>query len=309
MIRTGERFGANHVVDVLRGSRAKRVLELKHDELSVYGLAREFSNDDLKEIFGLLQGEGLVAKAQGDFPTFYVSETGRAFLKTKATLTLRKPVRDYTPIPSASSGDLDYYRALFELLRSLRKRIADHRGVPAFVIFGDVALQEMAYYLPQTREAFAGISGVGETKLEELGDEFIEAITTYALAHDLKERPIPRGASRRASRPARKRSLGTSHAETRRLFTEGYDIAEIASERRLSAKTVFRHLMDMAQGNPPLDLSSLMPSPERAEAIKDAVRGVDGERLAPVKEALGAEFTYEEIRLVKMTMEDAPQTA
>jgi ATP-dependent DNA helicase RecQ len=309
MIRTGERFGANHVVDVLRGSRAKRVLELKHDELSVYGLARDFANDDLKEIFGLLQGEGFVAKAQGDYPTFYVSETGRSFLKSKATLTLRKPIRDYSPIPRAISGDLDYYRALFELLRSLRKRIADHRGVPAFVIFGDVALQEMAYYLPQSREAFADISGVGETKLEELGDEFIEAITTYALARGLKERPIPGGARRRASRPARKQSLGTSHAETRRLFTEGYGIDEIASERRLSSKTVFRHLMDMAQAEPPLDLSSLMPTPERAKLIKVAIRGVEGDRLAPVKEELGADYTYEEIRLVKMTMEDAPQTA
>ena len=309
MIRTGERFGANHVLDVLRGSRAKRVLELKHDELSVYGLARDFSDDELKEIFGLLQGEGFVAKAQGDYPTFYVSETGRSFLKSKTTLLLRKPVREYSPVPSASSGDLDYYRALFELLRSLRKSIADDRGVPAFVIFGDVALQEMAYYLPQSREAFAGISGVGETKLEELGDQFIKVITEHALAHDLKERRIPRGASRRASRPARKRSLGTSHAETRRLFTEGYVIDEIASERRLSTKTVFRHLMDMAQGEPPLDLSSLMPTAERAEAIKIAIKGVDGDRLAPIKEALGADYTYEEIRLVKMTMEDVAQTA
>ena len=308
MIRTGERFGANHVVDVLRGSRAKRVLELKHDELSVYGLARETSNDDLKEIFGLLQGEGFVAKAQGDYPTFYVSDTGRSFLKSRATLTLRKPVREYTPVASKSSGDLDYYRALFELLRTLRKRIADHRGVPAFVIFGDVALQEMAYYLPQSREAFAGISGVGETKLEELGDEFIKAITGYAIAHDLKERDIPRGAKRSAPRPARKRSLGTSHAETRRLFTEGFDITEIASERRLSTKTVFRHLMDMAQSEPPLDLSSLMPSPDRTEAIKAAIEGVDGERFAPIKEALGTDYTYEEIRLVKMAMEDVTQT-
>jgi len=308
MIRTGERFGANHVVDVLRGSRAKRVLELKHDELSVYGLARESSNDDLKEIFGLLQGEGFVAKAQGDYPTFYVSDTGRSFLKSRATLTLRKPVREYTPVASKSSGDLDYYRALFELLRTLRKRIADHRGVPAFVIFGDVALQEMAYYLPQSREAFAGISGVGETKLEELGDEFIKAITEYAIAHDLKERDIPRGAKRSAPRPARKRSLGTSHAETRRLFTEGFDITEIASERRLSTKTVFRHLMDMAQSEPPLDLSSLMPSPDRTEAIKAAIEGVDGERLAPIKESLGNDYTYEEIRLVKMAMEDVTQT-
>jgi len=309
MIRTGERFGANHVVDVLRGSRVKRVLDLKHDELSVYGLAREFTSDELKEIFGILQGEGFIAKAQGDYPTFYVSESGRSFLKSKTTLMLRKPVRDYSLAPGTSSGDLDYYRALFELLRSLRKQIADRRSVPAFVIFGDVALQEMAYYLPQSREAFAGISGVGETKLEELGDEFIRVITEYALAHDLQQRRIPRGASRRASRPARRRSLGTSHAETRRLFTDGYDIDEIASERRLSTKTVFRHLMDMAQAEPPLDLSTLMPTPERAEAIKVAIKAVDGDRLAPIKEALGAGYTYEEIRLVKMTMEDVPQTA
>ncbi|NQW17291.1 MAG: DNA helicase RecQ [Chloroflexi bacterium] len=310
MIRTGERFGANHIVDVLRGSRAKRVLELKHDELSVYGLATDFSGDDLKEIFGLLQGEGFVAKAQGEYPTFYVSETGRSFLKSGATLKLRKPVRDYSPVPSSRSGDLDYYRALFELLRSLRKRIADHRGVPAFVIFGDVALQEMAYYLPQTREAFAAISGVGETKLEELGDEFIKVIAEYAIAHELTERSIPISGSRRSSaRPARKRSLGTSHADTRRLFTEGFGIDEIAEERRLSTKTVLRHLMDMAQAEPPLDLSSIMPSAEKAKAIKAAIESVDGDRLAPIKEALGADYTYEEIRLVKLTMEVAPKTS
>jgi uncharacterized protein YpbB len=149
---------------------------------------------------------------------------------------------------------------------------------------------------------------VGETKLKELGDEFIEAISEYASANELAERSNPRdGKQRAAARPrsSGKRSQRSSHAETRRLFNDGLGIDEIAEERRLSPKRVCQHLIEMAQSDPPLDLSSLMPAPDRAETIKAAIRMAKGSRLAPIKRSLGDDYSYEEIRLVKLSIENA----
>ena len=209
VIRTGQRFGIAHVSQVLRGADTKRIRELRHDDLSVYGIVTDLSDADVKEIAGLLQAEGLLHKNSREYATLGVTEAGRKFLKDRARLTLArpKPVEDpprasrrtaFSPDPAQTwrrrsatdEADTAYDPALFDKLRALRRKLAAARNVPPYVIFGDRTLRQMAYYVPQTSESLAQISGVGAVKLEQLGEEFLAEIVAYAREHEIEERPI-----------------------------------------------------------------------------------------------------------------------
>ena len=210
IVRTGERFGIAHVSQVLRGANMKRIRELRHDRLSVYGIVNDFSNNELKEVAGLLQAKGLLRK--GSYAILSLTPAGRKFLKDRETLTLTRAKR-VDPTPRADSldrdptqewrkraapagaaneqGDIAVDAALFEKLRALRRTIAAQRNVPPYVIFGDVTLRQMAAYLPQSRERLSRILGVGAAKLEQWGEAFLEAIRAYAREHNVEEREIP----------------------------------------------------------------------------------------------------------------------
>lgn len=195
IIRTGQRFGIFYISLVLRGSKVKRVIERGHDNLSVYGIVNDYTDDDIKEIAGALLERGLLRKNDGDYPTFGVTPEGRRFLNNRETLTLTRRLDDeYTPPPASSAAraqsaaPADYDAELFQELRALRTQIASRRGVPPYVVFGDVTLRQMAAYFPQNRADLARIHGVGSVKLEQYGDEFLVVIKKYAQERSLPDR-------------------------------------------------------------------------------------------------------------------------
>jgi len=196
IIKTGNRFGRAHVVKVLRGSKEQKVIDYGHDQLSVWGIARDLPENELNEVFMQLLAIGFIRKNSGEYPTFAVTKQGGAFLTQKSTVKLprvqsdmlltdtdppAKPARHQKSKSSRALPKelLETDDACFAVLKALRKQIADERGMPAFIIFGDAALHEMAYKQPKTHQEFATISGVGEKKLKEYGDQFIAAIGEY----------------------------------------------------------------------------------------------------------------------------------
>ena len=320
VVRTGERFGIAHVTDVLRGSRKKRVKELKHDALSVHGIVDDYSAGEIKEIAGQLVEEGLLYRDKGEYPTLSVTRAGKDFLKRRQALTLARPKREQGKVPAAgrsardfeevdggipqrrerrkdSASDrtsLDFDQGLFEELRGLRRRLAAERGVPSYVIFNDVALQQMAYYLPQSHESFSLISGVGKAKLEELGEEFIAAVGSYARQHGLVERSIP--SARRGRRQRTERKVST-YETTRHLLEQGLSIKQVAQERDMTEGTVIKHLERLVESDLDIDIRSLL-APDRFEKIKRAFEEANSTLFSPVKELLGDEYSYDEIRMV-----------
>ena len=113
----------------------------------------------------------------------------------------------------------------------LRKNIADEKKVPPFVVFGDLALRQMALYLPQSEENFARISGVGEEKLKQYGQVFTEVIQAYARENNLSEKEIP---VKRSATPRRLSHLGPTYQETKKLLLKKMSIEEMARMRSLS---------------------------------------------------------------------------
>ena len=318
VVRTGERFGIAHISQVLRGANTKRIRELRHNELSVYGIADDLSDGEIKEVAGLLQAKGLLRK--DSYASLSLTPVGRAFLKNRENLTLTRakraePAPRTTPDPALGwrrrdappsianeQADLAVDAALFEKLRTLRRGLAEERNVPPYVIFGDVTLRQMAAYLPQSRDSLSHISGVGAAKLEQWGEAFLEIIRSHAGEQGLAERPVPGSRRTRESSGGGVSRHGATYAATKQLLEQGRSITEVAAERGLSVRTVVGHVEKLVDNGEDLDLGPLLPASDRLEAIRHALDRSGALALAPVKAMLGKDYTYEEIRLVRALM-------
>ncbi len=298
IIRTGERFGTAHVLRVLRGSRARRVLEAGHDRLSVHGIARGHDRVDLYEIVSLLENAGLIRHSGDRYRSLTVTHEGRDFLRQRQPLTLTrvKPDEVDSPPPQPGVDHLDFDRDLFARLRDLRFRLAQARNVPPYVIFGDRSLQEMSHYLPQSRGSFSNISGVGRVKLNEFADDFLAVIRDYAEPLGLEERPRTRG---RTHRDRATRRPGSTYRQTLDLLLSGLSISEISQRRQLTDATIMSHLERLIASGETLPLERELPPQERLTRIEQAFADAKSWNLTPARELLGDDFSYEELRLVR----------
>ncbi len=176
VLRTGEFFGSAYITDVMRGSKRKQIVDNKHDRLSVHGIARECSSEELRTRIDQLLAEGLLEKTHGDYPTLVVSTRGKEALRNRSTIQLDElSMMQALPRPSRKNAYVEN-SPLFEELRTLRKRLADEQGVPPFVVFGNKTLQDMCTKMPKSEDDMAKIFGVGAKKLEQYGAIFLEAI-------------------------------------------------------------------------------------------------------------------------------------
>ena len=304
--RTGNRFGASHVINVLRGSRSKKLRDLGHHELSVFGIVRDFNEGELKEIISGLVAGGFLTRDGDRYPTISLTEAGRSFLKQRGKLTLALTKRESSAVgvelrlksrPAVEDADLKYYPELLGRLRALRRELADAQGLPAFVVFHDDTLREMALHLPQTPESFAQIDGVGNAKLARYSGDFLEVIREYVRENRTAQGdPAPR-----AEKRAEARGSGGTFKETKRLLAEKLSVAEVASRQGLAAVTIRGHLERMTTAGEHLDISHILPPADRVARITAAFQEAGGlEYLAPARELLGEEYSYDELALVRI---------
>ena len=183
-------FGLAHHAEVLTGGDTERIRRWGHERLTTWGIGKEHSRGEWQAIGRELMRLGYLRSSSGEFPTIEVTEEGMNALRSRTSVMLtRLPARlaeKGAPAPSAArtpkgrAGDILCDETLFDLLRTLRRSIADELSVPAYIVFGDVTLREMARDLPLTRTALSEITGVGAKKLEQFGDAFLAAIRGYA---------------------------------------------------------------------------------------------------------------------------------
>jgi len=178
--KSGFSFGLNHIVDVLAGAETEAIRQRGHDQLSTYGIGSDLKRSAWQAIGRELLRLGLLEAAPGKFATLQLTETGWKALRERELITLTKPFDVETrKRPKHRTGEIECDEALFEQLRALRRRLADERDVPAYVIFSDVSLREMARAYPTTPAEFGRIPGVGQQKLRD----FAEAFTTSIADH------------------------------------------------------------------------------------------------------------------------------
>src|SRR5881397_2868330 len=177
-------FGLNHVVDVLRGADTEAIRQRGHNKLSTYGIGRDLKRESWQAIGRELLRLGLVECAPGRFATLSLTPAGLETLRTRTPVTLTKQVDVAEKAARSRIGAIACDELLFEQLRGLRRRLADERDVPAYVIFSDVTLREMARNYPATPTEFRRIPGVGEQKLKDFAEPFLSEIRAYLTTNE-----------------------------------------------------------------------------------------------------------------------------
>ena len=181
-IRQNSRFGVglNHVVEVLTGAQTEKITRWGHDQLTTFGIGKELARPAWAAVGRELMRLGYLGVDEGEYATLHVSEAGMVVLRARTPITLTKPM----DLPKAKrvtrrEGDVECDEILFDRLRTLRRKLADERGVPAYIIFGDTTLRAMARGYPDRVERMDGIPGMGEKKRAEFGEIFANEIFLF----------------------------------------------------------------------------------------------------------------------------------
>ena len=291
VVRTENRFGKGYIAQVLRGKKNQKISANGHDRLSVFGIVRDFSENELGQIINYLVGLEYLRKDIGKYPTLSITRKGVEFLKGNEILEIPKPQVDI--IKEIKTGKLDYNTELFEKLRELRKSLAEKANVPPFVIFGDQSLQEMAYYLPQNKNAFARISGVGAKKLEDLSEPFLGIIVDFTVKENLVPIEIPDKPSTRTIKVPKPETASI----TQKLIAQKMPLEKIAERQGLKISTIINHIAQIIDTGEKLDLSYINFPQEKLAAIASAFEECGNERLRPIFDYLDGKYSYDDIRL------------
>jgi ATP-dependent DNA helicase RecQ len=184
--RAGERFGGEHIIDVLVGANTERVRRWGHEKLTTYAILKGTNRKSLTNMLYQLIDAGLLERSSDDRPVLQLNEASWEVLRGQRAVRLVQPKEKVqkTRIEKKSWEKVD--EGLFETLRILRRKLADQRGVPAYVLFNDATLRDMARLRPSTPTALLSVRGVGERKLTDLGERFIEEIVTYCRDNRLQ---------------------------------------------------------------------------------------------------------------------------
>ncbi len=174
--RMNERFGAGLVADVLKGSKAAKVKQFGFHQLSTYGIMKEYSKNTITNLIYFLITEGYIKTVGEQYPILNLTQSANTVLFQGKQVFIKRKIETEHP---TKNTELSYDENLFEILRTLRRNLANQNNIPPFVVFTDATLKEMSTYFPTTEENLLKINGVGTQKLEKYGKEFIDTISTY----------------------------------------------------------------------------------------------------------------------------------
>ncbi|KKC53111.1 ATP-dependent DNA helicase RecQ [Bacillus sp. UMTAT18] len=279
MIRTNQRFGKQMIAQVLTGSKNKKVIEFNFHTLPTYGLLSNRSVKEVSEFIEFLISDELIAVEHGTYPTLKVTEKGKEVLLGKENVLRKERVETRQIVQD---------HPLFEVLREVRKEIAQGEGVPPFVIFSDQTLKDMCAKMPQSDSELLTVKGIGEHKLVKYGSHFLQAVQ-----HFIDENPNYAETIKTEVVTERKKSgkaSANSHLETYEMYKQGINLDEIAKERGLSRQTIENHLIRCFEDGMEVDWNSFVPA-EYEQLIETAVQNAEG-GLKSIKEQLPNEVSY-----------------
>ncbi|MEP6974981.1 MAG: DNA helicase RecQ [Spartobacteria bacterium] len=290
--KSGFAFGLNHIVEVLSGADTAPIRQRGHDELSTYGIGKDLSRDAWQAIGRELLRLGLLEVAPGKFATVQVTQAGRDALRSRTSITLTKQAEKAPTRAKPRAGEIECDEVLFAQLRDVRRALADARNVPAYVIFSDVALREMARSYPANPAEFRRIPGVGEQKLKDFAEPFLAAIGTYL---ENNPRQTFRSPNELVSRGV---TLNDSEVETLRCFRAGESIDAIARGRGFVRNTILGHLALAIESGAPLERAQFFDPTQQAE-LAAAFERSGARNLTGVRDQLGGKYEIAELRIFR----------
>lgn len=278
--RCRERFGMNHIIDILRGSKSKKIEQNGHHLLSTYGIGKDQSVDAWKNLARSLLHQGLMTETSDGYRVLKLNQRSWEILRQKRTV--------YIAVPQTSSQKQHRYQhldietqQLLVRLRKTRKQLADAQFIAPYMIFSDATLRQMAQFKPKTVEQLENFSGVTEHKLHQYGKAFISDIQAFLQETKLPT-PVP----------------SNTKMKTLSLVQQGLTIEEIAKERGLRTTTIINHIAELIEMNQPIDLEIFVPKNEQ-KIIWETINTVGDTSLKVIKETLGEDYPYQPIKLVR----------
>ena len=310
--RAEEKFGAGHITDILLGSKNEKVLRWEHDKLSTYGIGTELTKKQWMHIARQMLTMGYM-KQEGEYHTLSLTVKAVEALKKREAIFGVVQEAERVRTKGRKKEEIEYNSALFALLRLERKTLADEAGVPPYVIFSDKTLVEMAAYYPQSITSLLNISGVGQVKLRQYGEAFLEVIRFYCEKHSLQERLQPQPRTRSAPQNGKQAELlspnGKVLGERTHLiaeaFNEGATITTLMERHQVTKGTVLEHLTRFVSAGHKLhngpNLQSLTTaSPVQQQAAFAAFDELSPTFLKPVYDKLNGSLDYDDLRILRM---------
>lgn len=301
--RLDEKFGADYTADVLTGSKNQRILSNRHDQLSTYNILPDTPKPVVRNWTEQLVSQGYAIK-DSEYGMLQVTQKGWQVLKGLETPKLLQPnvKKSKAKLKSKLTDDwAGVDSGLMEELRQLHRDIANEKEVPAFVVFSDAALRDMARYRPTTIDLFRTMNGVGEKKCNEYGKTFTGRIKQYCQTHSIDVNIKSMDTKKTDSGNTIKQKHATIPNQTKREafqhFQQGKSIATAAKLLNKAESTVFKYLTEYLQQECVTDSSPWVDEPVQQKIIKAAHASEDG-RLKPIYEALNEEISYDDIRIV-----------
>ena len=288
--RLKERFGGNYVVDLLRGASGIRE---EHQTLKTFGIGRDIGKQEWKNYIKDLLQEGYLEVSDGDYPLLKLTEKSWKVLKGEEKVVVSRFVKPKKEEVKEPAAQIRINEALFVELKELRYRIARSENVPAYLIFSDATLVELASYFPQSLQELSKITGFGDVKVGKYGGEFLEVIKDFCISNKLKSLMSLKG---KGAKKLPKEQVTETKRFTLELYNQGKEVDEIAAFRQLTRGTIESHLSYFVRTGE-LDVHKLMPKHKVAATI-NALKESQASGLTAVKEKLGDDYTYGEIRAV-----------
>jgi ATP-dependent DNA helicase RecQ len=240
-----------------------------------------------------LLDDGLLERTTDDRPVFKLNENSWDVMRGNRAVQLLQPKTRVRKARFAEDSWKDVDHGLFEVLRTLRREIAEQRNIPSYVLFTDTTLRDMARVRPGSSDALMTVRGVGEQKVADLGPSFLEAISEYCKSHDLT---VNTSGNHRATR---KRSQDRGNAKRRALemFANGESLEQVAKTTERAVSTVCGYLVEFLQSRPAQPVDPWVTA-DTYSKVADAAKELGTSYLKPIFDRLDGTIPYEQIRIV-----------
>ncbi|ELC8443234.1 DNA helicase RecQ [Clostridium perfringens] len=290
-------FGIGVIIDVLRASKNKKIIDLGLNQLSTYGIMKDYSKEGLKDFMNTLISHRYIDYV-GEYPVVKLNQNSIDILKGNEKVMFKEKRK----IERVSTNN-----ELFDLLRTLRREIASEEGFPPYIVFGDNTLKEMSIRMPVNESQLSEVSGVGEKKILKYGEQFLNKIREYVKSNNVEVqwesglKLNKEDVEEKFKKNTRKDGKKKSFEITIDMLREGEKFHSIAKERELSVTTILSHIQQyLEEGNKidfEIDFDSLFSKREE-EIVLEAVDKVGYSKLKPIKENLSEDVSYEKIRFI-----------
>lgn len=287
--RLKEQAPTGVLVDVLRGKRTPRVYEMGGQHIKTFGAGADITLNDWQQYILQMMDIGLLEVVWHEHNRLQLTEFSKEVLFEGKKVELARLVKETPATKKAKKAKREvpetFEQTLFDKMRALRKSMAQERGVPAYQIFSDATLKEMAALEPKSLNEMADVSGVGAFKLENFARAFLELINGET------EIDLPA-----ASTPKKKRQKGDSQKETWELLQSGLQINEIAAQRGLKNTTIYSHLSDLIEEGVPVDIGQFLTR-DQLNHLREVARTIESKSIKEIKEQLTMDLDYGLIRM------------